>query len=226
MGQPIEALASIPGGVLGLAVEPVALERLVLQDRPDGVDSRPIHGMFDQILLDPMGEEIAEPAHLGRLFIADDDRRVAPGPESLEPLVEAAHLVSDLAIDVLHETGELLRVVHPEQGMPVRRHEDHTATAHAIALLSPAESADDDLVQGRARPQEEAGLPRPDGHFYLGAPLGYKAQTPGHAYIKDEKRPGNVISLMAKEQEKMRRGWSQKPTMKLRLDSSLAQVGL
>ena len=64
---------------------------------------------------------------------------------------------------MLHEPGELQRVVHFEQGVPVVRHEDDTATPHRVEPLSPAEHAEDDLVDGRARAQDRpaAGLCQP-----------------------------------------------------------------
>jgi hypothetical protein len=96
MSQLAEGLTAVPGCVLGLAIAPVAREGLAFQDRPDGMDSWPVRGMLDQILPDPVGEGITESTHLGRLLVADDDRRVALGPKPLEPLVKAAHLVPDL----------------------------------------------------------------------------------------------------------------------------------
>lgn len=46
--------------------------------------------------------------------------------------------------------------------------------------LSPAHDAEDDLVQGRARPQEQSGLERPDCYLDQGAPFGHEAHTTWH----------------------------------------------
>jgi hypothetical protein len=80
------------------------------------------------------------------------------------------------------------------------RHENHAAAEHAIAFLSTAEDADDDLVQGRARPQEKAGMPRPDRDLHQGASLGHKTHTSGHAYIKTRNDP-RMSSTMSQKDE-------------------------
>jgi hypothetical protein len=67
-------------------------------------------------------------------------------------------------------------------------------TADGVVGLGTAQDASDNLVQGRARAQEEPGLERPDGHLYQRAPFGYKAHTSSHALYKDGNRPANVIS--------------------------------
>jgi hypothetical protein len=64
----------------------------------------------------------------------------------------------------------------------------------AYIRVSDAYKQADDLVEGRARAQEEPGLERPDGHLHERAPFGYKAHTSGHALYKDGNRPANVIS--------------------------------
>jgi hypothetical protein len=67
-------------------------------------------------------------------------------------------------------------------------------TTDRVEGLGAAQDASDDLVEGRARTQEEPGLERPYGHFHERAPFGYKAHTLGHALYKDGKRTANVIS--------------------------------
>jgi hypothetical protein len=67
-------------------------------------------------------------------------------------------------------------------------------TAHRVLALGAPQDTSDDLIQGRARTQEEPGLDRPDGDLYERAPFGYKTHTSWHALYKDGKWPANVIS--------------------------------
>jgi hypothetical protein len=43
----------------------------------------------------------------------EDDRRVTPGPDAVAPPDQRADLLAELAVDVLHEAGELLGVLDP-----------------------------------------------------------------------------------------------------------------
>ena len=67
-------------------------------------------------------------------------------------------------------------------------------TTDRVESLGASQDASDDLVEGRARAQEEPGLERPNGHLHERAPFGYEAHTSGHALYKDGNRPANVIS--------------------------------
>lgn len=70
---------------------------------------------------------------------------------------------------------ELQRVVHLEQAMEVIAQEDHAAAPHPVEPLRPAQHAEDDLVDGRARPQEQPGLGGPERHLHQSAPFGHEA---------------------------------------------------
>jgi hypothetical protein len=91
-----------------------------------------------------------------------------------------ADLRGEVAVHVLHETGEPQRVVDLEQGVPVVRQEDDAATPHRVKPLGAAEHAEDDLVDGRTGPQEQPGLSRPDRHLHQSPPFGHEAQTTWH----------------------------------------------
>src|SRR5688500_19487978 len=64
--------------------------------------------------------------------------------------------------------------------MPVLRHEHDTTAPHLIAPLGPAQHAEDDLVQDRARPEEHPGLVGPDGHLHQSPTFGHEAHTAWH----------------------------------------------
>lgn len=74
-----------------------------------------------------------------------------------------------------HTVRELQRVVHLEQSVPVIGHEDDTATPYRVESLSPAEHAEDDLVDGRTRTQEQPGLGGTDRHLHQGFTFGHEA---------------------------------------------------
>jgi hypothetical protein len=89
-------------------------------------------------------------------------------------------LLGEIAVHVLHEARELQGVVYPQQGMKMIREADQTAAGHSIEPLGSAHDAEDDLVQSRARPQEQSGLERPDCHLHQSAPFGHEAHTTWH----------------------------------------------
>lgn len=73
-------------------------------------------------------------------------------------------VVLDRIEDLVHE---------PHAGAAQRRvGEDY----QLHAALCPSENADDDLVEGWARPQQEAGLDRPACDFDEGTTFGYVAE--------------------------------------------------
>jgi hypothetical protein len=61
-------------------------------------------------------------------------------------------LLGKIAVHVLHEARELQGVIYPQQGVEMIRKADHAAAGNSIEPLGPAHDAEDDLVQGRARP--------------------------------------------------------------------------
>jgi hypothetical protein len=77
---------------------------------------------------------------------------------------------------VPHEVGLLLGIVHRQQEVEVRAQEDRGMAADWEAGLGSAQDSYDDLIQGRARTQQELGLVGPDSHLDDGAPGGHKTQ--------------------------------------------------
>jgi hypothetical protein len=122
-----------------------------------------------------MGQEIEEAIDLGRFLLADQDGLIAPAPDMLGPIVQALDLAGEVGVQMLHEAGELVGVVNREEEMKVAGHEDRAMAADRDLGLGAAQDTSDDLIQGRARTQEEPGLDRPYSDLHERAPFGYEA---------------------------------------------------
>ena len=165
---PAEALAPPAGGVLLGAAEPIALQRLAVQDGGQGVDARPVPDLLDQSLLDTLRGDIAEDRHLLLLLVADDDRGVAPGEHRPLPVGEPVDLLGEVAVEVLHEAGQQARVVDVQQQMQVVRKYGDLADPDRMESLRLTEDADDGLVELRAGAEEIPPLHRPAGDMDQG----------------------------------------------------------
>jgi hypothetical protein len=167
--------------VLLSAVEPPAFESGPLRQGLDAVDSRPIREAFDQTLFDPVAENVAESRNLGFRLVADQDRPVASSEDLLSPAGEAPDLPGELGGEVAHEAGELLGVVDLQEKVAVVGEEHEGADPHRIELLGPGEGSEDQEVEPRPGPEEEAAVERPEGHLDQGARVWDEANGSAHA---------------------------------------------
>jgi quercetin dioxygenase-like cupin family protein len=101
-----DALAAAAGFELGCAVVPGAAELVTGGQGAHAGDARPVDRPIDQALLTAVQEDVAEWGDSGGL-VGDDDASIAPRPEPMLPLVKAADLAGDVAVDEGHEGGEL-----------------------------------------------------------------------------------------------------------------------
>jgi hypothetical protein len=150
--------------------------------------------MGHEALLNPMGQDVAEAADLGRFLLTDENGLVTPASDMLGPVVQPLDLAGEVGIQIFHEACELVGIVHRQQEVEVPGHENRSVTADLVLALGAAQDTSDDLIQRRARTQEKPGLDRPYGDLHKRAPIGYKAHTSRHALYRNEKRPANVIS--------------------------------
>ena len=78
-------------------------------------------------------EKVAQPGDLGRLFVTDYDRRVAPAPDAFAPAAQPPDLPGQVAVDEAHEVGELARVGGSQKQVAVVGEIGEVADLDAIA---------------------------------------------------------------------------------------------
>ncbi len=129
-----QRLTSAPGLAQLRAVDPNAVQRHVVDERLSTVEPLPVGHSGDEIFLDAVREAVAEALFQGLRLVGDRDRVVAVGPELLVPFVdEHESLVGDVAVDELHEVGELFVILRGQDQVPMvrevlgGREEEHTA---------------------------------------------------------------------------------------------------
>jgi len=127
------------------------------------VDSRPVRDPFDQALLDPVRQGVAQPFDLGGVFVADHDGLVPSRPELLAPADEPPDLAGQVGVDVAHEARELEGVVDIQEEVKMGGGKHVVADADRVLPLGPAEDADDDVVERRAGSKEETAVEGPAG---------------------------------------------------------------
>jgi len=181
--QAIEILPAATGAALLCAVEPVALDRLALDQGPDGMHPGPVPGTLDQpsnALLHAVSKDVFETSNLGALLLADNDRPEAPGPDFVTPVDEAADLPGQVGVEVAHEVRELLGAVDPQEQVIVIGQEGEGTDLHFVETLGPGQSTDDDLVERRAWAEKEAALDGAGRDFDQGLGFGNEAERSAH----------------------------------------------
>src|SRR6185295_10584261 len=160
----------------------------------DAVDSRPVLGPLDQVLLAAIGEDVQEAFYLSRLFLTDGDRLITPGEHLVPPAGQPRDLTRQLGKEVAHEFCELLAIGGPGQDMQVIRQEDEGRELDTIAMLCPSQGSQDDLVEQRAGPEQEAALDCAAGDVEESAPFGSMTESASHGGARAESRtlPGWV----------------------------------
>jgi hypothetical protein len=148
--------SSSPGIELPGPVVPSASQLGSFNEGSSAVDPRPLERASDKSFLAGLGEEIAKTSHLSRFFVADLNGSVSPSPELLPPAGESAGFFGEIGLEVLHETGELVRSLDAYEEMEVVGEKGPGEEYDAIAALSPTEDADQDLIDAGARSQEES----------------------------------------------------------------------
>ena len=91
-------------------VNPNTLERLVLEEASQSVNSAPPRRMSHEAFFDPVGEDVLESLDLGVLFVTNGDGLVPPTPELLAPVGESTGLLGEVAVEEVHECGECVGV--------------------------------------------------------------------------------------------------------------------
>ncbi|MES1242347.1 MAG: hypothetical protein ABUT39_12070 [Acidobacteriota bacterium] len=122
-----------------------------------------------------MSKEVSQSSDLRRLLVADQDGLVAAAPDGSLPPKQAIDLQGQVGVEIPHEVRELSGILHGEEKVIVIAEEDGGMTEDRDLGLGSSQDSSDDLVQGRARSQEELGLVGPDSHLDDGAPFGHKA---------------------------------------------------
>jgi hypothetical protein len=176
-----EVFAAAASEVLLGAVEPPALESLSFGQRLDAVDARPVLEAFHQALFDAVAEDVAEPRDLRLGLVADLDRLIPPPEDLLPPAGESADLASHLGVEVVHEARELPGVVDLQNEVKVIRREKEGNDPHWISALGPGEGSQEDGIEGRPGPKEEAALERPASYLDQGARVWDEADSSTHA---------------------------------------------
>jgi hypothetical protein len=116
-GRVLEGAEVFPAAVREIllgAVEPPALQRLALHQGLDAVDSGPLLEPGHQVLLTTVAEDVLQSLGLGPVLGADQDRLVPSSEDLLPPAGEPADLPGELGVEMVHETRELLGVIHLE----------------------------------------------------------------------------------------------------------------
>src|SRR6185295_13837794 len=144
------------------------------------MDSGPVLGPRHQVLLATVGEDVDEPLYLCRLFFTDGDRLITPCEHFVSPAGQSRDLARQLGKEVAHESGELLAVGGPGQEMQMVAQDDESRDLDAIAALGAGEGAQDDLVEQRVGPEQEAALDRAAGDVEESAPFGSMTESAGH----------------------------------------------
>jgi hypothetical protein len=127
-----------------------------------------------------MAEQVPEAFDLGFLFVGDDGHLIAPLEDGPSPAGQAIDLPGQLGLEIPHEAGELLGVVGGQEQVVVAGHRGHSMNPHAMASLSPAEDAEEDVVETGSGAQEVASLEGAVGDGEEGPVLGYVAKFSCH----------------------------------------------
>lgn len=102
---------------------------------------------------------------------AHGDGPVAAAPELLAPVVVASGLLGQVAVEVVHEGGELGCIAGTEEQVVVVAEEDEGTDPHGVEAGGPGQDAADDCVElGRGTQQEPA---------LEGAAVGRQSGDPG-----------------------------------------------
>ena len=83
---------------------------------------------------------------------------VAPIPELAAPIVETAHLASDVAVDESHEFAQLLRTLGHNEHVVVIREEGEGAEVDLGASLGPSNNPEDGPIHFVGRSEQIAPL--------------------------------------------------------------------
>ncbi len=134
----------------------------------------------DQVLLAAMREDVDQAPHLGLLLVAHQDRLISAREDLVPPAGRSGDLARELRVEIAHEAGQALAVLHSNEKVEMPRREEERADFEREEALRPAESADDDLVEQWPRPQEESAVNRAAGDLVEGSPLGRESDLPGH----------------------------------------------
>jgi len=107
------------GVVLLRAIEPVADERLPVDEGAGGVGSGPFEDAGHEPGLDRLGQDVLQALALTLPVVADGHGAVAAAPELLGPLVEPADLTGDVGVEVTLEPRHLEPMLSAEQEVVV-----------------------------------------------------------------------------------------------------------
>jgi hypothetical protein len=121
----------------------------------------PLRGALHKALFGTVSEDVLEAFPLGSLLVADHDRSISPAPELLPPSDETPGFASQVGVD----RGELGGVIDEEEKVVMISQAYRGDDANGVALLGSAEDAEKDLVELRARPEEEATVDGAGGDF-------------------------------------------------------------
>ena len=119
---------------------------------------RPFGDPCHQSFFDSVRKNIAKTLDLGEVFVADHDGLISARPDSVPPAGEALDLEGQAGVDIAHEVGVLFRIGNAQIEVVVIGQERKSDEADAVDSLGSAEDSEDDVVELKARPEEEAAL--------------------------------------------------------------------
>ncbi|HEX4953551.1 MAG TPA: hypothetical protein VF017_09195 [Thermoanaerobaculia bacterium] len=105
-----------------------------------------------------MRQDVLEARDLCFFLLADHDGPVATSPDLASPLVKATDLLGEIGVEVGHEEGELPGVLRRGEQVVVIGHEGEHVDPEAVAPLSTAQNAEDQIVESGAWAQQRALL--------------------------------------------------------------------
>jgi hypothetical protein len=108
----------------------------------------PVQRASDQPLLDPLGEQVAKPFDLSRLFPTHLLHLVGLRKDTPLPSIESANLPSNLGGEVLHELGKRLLCFRSQEQVKVIAQEGRIDHIDRKALGGAGERSDDEVVEG------------------------------------------------------------------------------
>lgn len=148
VGDTFPAAAGI---VRGGPVVPDPAELGARGEGPNAGEPGPIGRPVDEPLLATVLKDVAQAGDGGSL-VGHDNGPVPARPEAVTPIVDAADLPGDVAIDESEKGGKLSGVVDRNEAVPVVREYDEGVDANCEQILRPANDAEDDLIDLGRRP--------------------------------------------------------------------------
>ena len=160
------------------------------------MDARVVADTGDEVLFDAVAEDVLH-ALEGRRIIEYGTSMVSTPPKSLSPTVESSELSREVALEVLHEGGQVRRTLSRQEQVVVVAHEAMAVELDFEALERVGQDAGDDGVGGRGGMQEQPALEAAVSDEVGGGSLMLKAEKAGHGTNPNEVVPKNLYRAVS-----------------------------